>query len=364
MITIKSRLLKRLDAEIAAAPTVVRSASLKAQRAMLLARHGQLTLAREQLTNLHQLAFQHPHPEIGAWLHFAEGLMSYYTDFGSSAQDKIHRAQVIARAAGIKSLEALTAAWLANLAYVHANLANLIRQARHCDELAAPDQHDARYRLCMIMGLALHFAGDLQKARPWYAKARVHAAADGDDVALSALMYNMAEMRTAQARRESLYGNAGTDIGLLAGVNSIRHYDAFVGGSVKAGLTPLLLAQSLTVEGDFAQARALYETHLPEAMSQGLARLGSSLLADLAWCRVNTGQTEHAMLQANEAELELDPSCDVDDRAATHSRLAQVYTALGSPTAAARHAELAAKAWAEFAQEQRTWSEALRDAGF
>lgn len=144
----------------------------------------------------------------------------------------------------------------------------------------------------------------------------------------------------------------------------MKHYDAAVGGSVRPGLTPLLLAQSLTVEGDFAQARALYETHLPEAMSQGLARLGSSLLADLAWCRVNTGQTEHAMLQANEAELELDPSCDVDDRAATHSRLAQVYTALGSPTAAARHAELATQAWAEFAQEQRTWSEALRDAGF
>jgi tetratricopeptide (TPR) repeat protein len=364
---IKSRLLKRLDAEIEAAPSLVRGASLKARRAVLLARHGQLAQAREQLTGLHQLAFQHPHPEIGAWLHLAEGLMSYYTDFSSAARDKILRAQAIARSAGLPQLQALAAAWLANLAYVRHELAELIAQARHCREIAAPEQHDARYRLEMTLGLAHHFAGAVEPAQACYARARSHAMSEGDDASLSALMYNMAEMRTAQARRASLMGLAGlaaSSSGLLAGADSVKHYDAVVGGSVMPGLTPVLRAQILTVEGQFAQARELYETHLPEAMSQGLARLGSSLLAELAWCRVNTGQAEHALQQAREAEVELDPSCDIDDRAATHSRLAQVHAALGDAATAERHSALAAQCWTEFAGQQRAWSAALQEAGF
>jgi len=363
MNVIKSRLLKRLDAEIAAAPSLVRGASLKAQRAVLLARHGQLAAAREQLTGLHQMGFHHPHPEIGAWLHLAEGLMSYYTDFSSAARDKIQRAQAIATSAGLPQLQALSAAWLANLAYVRHELDELVTQALHCRAIAAPDQHDARYRLEMTLGLAHHFAGDAEPAQACYARARTHAMGEGDDASLSALMYNMAEMRTAQARRESLVGLTASGKGLLAGVDSVKHYDAVVGGSVMPDLTPVLRAQILTVEGQFAQARELYEAHLPEAMSQGLARLGSSLLAELAWCRVNTGQAEHALLQAREAEVELDPSCDIDDRAATYSRLAQVYKALGDAEASERHAALAVAAWREFGDQQRAWSAALREAG-
>lgn len=363
-MSIQSRLLKRLDAEIVAAPTPVRQACLKAQRALLLARHGQMAGAREQLTALHQLAFQHPHPEIGAWLHFAEGLMSYYTDFSSAAQEKILRAQAIARSAGLDALAALSSAWLAQLAYVRHELAPMLAHARDCAQLAAADHHAARYRLCTVLGLAHHFAEQTEQAQAWYGKARAHAAADGDDASLSALMYNMAEMRTAQVRRRSLSKPAADGAGLLLGADSIKHYDAAVGGSVMPGLTPILRAQILTVEGDYAAARALFEAHLPQAMSAGLARLGSSLLAELAWCRVNTGQAEHALQQAREAEIELDPRCDVDDRAATHSRLAQVHRAVGDAAAAERHAALATAAWQEFAAQQRAWAEALGAAAF
>lgn len=362
---IKSRLLKRLDGEIAASTIPVRAACLKAQRAVLLARHGQMIEAREQLTALHQQAFQSPHPELGAWLHFAEGLMSYYTDFGNAARDKIMRAQAISRSAGLKPLEALSAAWLAQLAYVRHDIATLIAQARACDELAEPDHHGARFRLATVIGLAYQFTGDLEAAQAWFTKARGHAAAEGDDASLSALMYNMAEMRTAQARRDSLAQLAThqpNGAGLLLGADSVKHYDAAVGGSAMPDLTPLLRAQILTVEGQYEAARELFEQHLPHAMSSGLERLGSSLLADLAWCRVNTGQAEHGLQQAREAEIELDPACDVDDRAITHSRLAQVFAALDDQTAAARHAAAAAEAWQEFAAQQAQWAKALAEA--
>ena len=68
---------------------------------------------------------------------------------------------------------------------------------------------------------------------------------------------------------------------------------------------------------------------------------------------------KHALRQAHESEVELDPDCDVDDRAATHARLAQVYTALGDSAAARRHTDLAETAWLEFGVQQRQWATAL-----
>lgn len=360
---IKSRLLKQLDKEIAAARSPVQSACLKARRAILLARHGALNEAREQLTVLHQLAFQHPHPEVGAWLHLAEGLMSYYTDFGSSAQEKIQRALAIAQSIQQAEVEALAHAWLAQLAYVRHDLAVVLTHAAECLRIAAPEHHVARGRVHMVLGVCWQYAGQLEQALPWYQRSRAYAAADGDDATISALMYNMAVMRTAQVRWKALSSTAAQTPELLLGVDSVKHYDAAVGAAVLAELTPLLRAQILAIQGDFAQAKALYEEHLPLAISRGLARLGSSLMSDLAWCRLNCDQADAAVQQAREAEVELDPLCDVDDRAATHTRLAQIFGAVGDAARATHHQERAAAEWAEFARQQAEWGAALAASG-
>lgn len=360
---IKSRLLQHLDKAIAAAPGHLQAAGLRAQRAVLQARHGQLELAREELTELHQLAFQHPNPQLGAWLHLAEGLMNYFTDFSGGAYEKILRARAIANVAGLREVEALAAAWLAHLAYVKHDITALVEQATACRALATPQQHGAHSRLAIALGLAHHFAARPELAQRWYVHARQHAMAEGDDATQSALMYNMAEMRTAHLRRETLAHPERATPELLLSADSVARYDEAVGGSAMGELTPILRAQILTVLGQFGPARELYEQHLPQAISRGLARLGSSMLADLAWCRVNSGQREQALEQARESELELDPTCDVDDRAATHSRLAQVYQALGDADAAARHAANAAHEWAELEQQQRGWITAMEAAG-
>lgn len=359
-MSIKSRLLKRLDAEIAAAGGGTQGVCLKVQRAMVLMRHGQMSDARDQLTALHLQAFQLPNSEIGAWLHYAEGLMSYYTDFSSAALEKVVHARAAAQFAGLTELEAKCCAWMAQLAYLKHDLPEMLTQARACDGLAKVDDHDSRYRLCTVMGLAHDLTGRADLSRDWYAKARAHALADGDDASLSALMYNMAATRAAQVRRDEFSKGLKAGAGLSLGADSIRHYDAAVGGSVLPDLTPVLQAQILTVEGRYEQARALFEAHLPKTMATGLARWSSSLLADLAWCLVNTGQAGLASKQAHEAELELGALCDGDDRAATHSRLAQVFTALGDP-AAARHEAQASAAWLEFAEQQCRWAAALRE---
>lgn len=360
VMLLTSRLSKGLEREIAKAGNPIELACLKAQRAILLMRHGHLPEAREVLTALHQQAFQYPNPALGAWLHLAEGLMSYYTDFSSSARDKVLRAHAISRGAGMQPLQALSAAWLAHIHFAEHQLEPMALYLAETLRLAAPDHHAARSRACMVAAQGYHFADRMGQASSWYMRARTHANAEGDDATLSHLIHNMAQLRTAQARRAHLTGRpTAADGGLMLGADSIQHYDEAVGGSAMEGLVPILRAQVLVVEGDFAGAQALYEEHLPRAMSLGLARLGSSLLADLAWCRVNNGQNEHALRQAHESEVELDPDCDVDDRAATHARLAQVYTALGDSVAARRHTDLAETAWLEFGVQQRQWATAL-----
>lgn len=362
-MNIRSRLMARLDQGIAAAPNRLAAGVLRVQRAMLLARHGQLQPARDELTQLHQISFQHPDPRLHAWLHLAEGLMSYFTDFGPAARDRSQRARALAEAAGDAELRALALAWQAHLAYAAHDLPALVEHGRDCRALVAAEQHDAQARLAIALGLALHYAGRWDLAQAWYAKARRHAAEEGDDAGVSALMYNMAEMRTAQMRHESLAYPTRPRPDLLLGADSVRHYDAAVGGSALAELTPVLRAQVLVMEGDYAQALELYARYLPQAMSKGLARLGSSLQADMAWCQVRLGQPEQARRQALAAEQQLDPACDIDDRAATHSRLSQVFEALGDVEAALRHAQTAQQAWAEFTAQQGMWAERLIAAG-
>jgi tetratricopeptide (TPR) repeat protein len=360
-VVIKSRLLKQLDKDIAAATSPMASAAARAKRAMLLARHGAVGEAREALTALHQLSFQHPHPEIGAWLHMAEGLMSYYNGFvAQQAWDRIQRAHAIAGTSpALIEVRVLASAWLSQLAFIRHDPVALVDYARRCLGEALPEHNVAQARLAITMGLAWHYAGDLASAQRWYIRARRHASVEGDDASLSALMFNMAGMRASQLRRESLSSQTWRGSELMLSVDSVHHFDEAVGAQMMTELTPVLRAQVLTMQGGFDEARRLYEEHLPQAMSLGLERLGSSLLSDLAWCRANLGQHEHALHQAREAEIELDPECELDDRAITHSRLAQTFRMLGETADADRHQALADEAWLQFAEQQQQWRDLL-----
>jgi len=362
---IKSRLLKQLEKQIAAASSPMASAAARAKRAMLLARHGAVSEAREALTALHQLSFQHPHPEIGAWLHMAEGLMSYYNGFvAQQAWDRIQRAHAIASTApSLIEVRVLASAWLAQLAFIRHDPAQLVAHAKRCLDEARPEDNVALARLAMAMGVGWHYAGDIEMAQRWYIRARRHAAMEGDDASLSALMFNMSGMRASQLRRESLSGQVARGSELLLTVDSMHHFDEAVGAVFMVDLTPVLRAQVLTVQGEFDEARRLYEEHLPQAMSLGLERLGSSLLSDLAWCRANLGQRELALHQAREAEIELDPDCELDDRAITHSRLTQTFRLLGAAADAERHQALAEEAWRQFGEQQREWRELFSASG-
>jgi len=361
-MSLKSRLWRQLDAAIDAAPEPLQRATLRAQRAALMARHGREDQARDELSALHMLAFQSPNPALSAWLHYAEGLTSYFSDMGSASGDKLRRAEAAAQALGLTELQALSAAWQAYMAFVRHDIGALVAHAQATRKLAGPEHHAALGRLAITLGIAHDFAGT-EQSQAWYAEARRQASAEGDDASQSALIYNMTAMRVAQLRRRHLDSPAQAMSAHLLGTDSVAHYDAAVDVAVLPDLTPLLRAQLLVLQGDYAHAQALYAEHLPPARARGLARLGSSLLAEVAWCRVNLGETGLALQQALDAEQELDLATDTDDRAASLSRLAQVHAALGRQAQADEFARRAEAEWAEVKRDQATWAGALKAAG-
>jgi len=367
-VKLRSRLAQRLDAEIAAVASMpARAAVLQVQRAILWMRHGREAEARDELARLHACALVHPRVELAAWLHLAEGLMAYFGAFGGDARDRVRRARVMAAGSRLPSLQALADAWLAQVDFVCRDITGLIGHARASLAALQPADHAAGYRVATALASAWSLAAGEAAASHWYAWARQQAIAEGDDAGLAALHYNQTLMRALRIRHAALASEPGEAPAVLLGVESVGRFDDAVGGSARADLTPLLRAQLLTVQGDFGEAATLLEAQLPAAMAAGLARLGGSLIADLAWCWANTGETLRARALADQAALEVlaedQPGCDIDERAALHARLAQVYAMLREEGLAARQADAATAARAQDADQRQMWAQRLTEAG-
>jgi hypothetical protein len=365
-VRLRSELADRLDREIAAAAAMpIRCAVLQAQRAILWLRHGHDVEARKELIRLQGRALVHPNIELAAWLHLAEGLAAYFSTFGSGARDRVRRARVMAEAGGLGTLRSLCDAWLAQMAFVERDIEGVILHAHAV--LAVSFEDAAACRVASALGMAWDLAQRPSVAQRWYYWGRRAISAEGDYASLAALIYNQAQMRALRIRHAAFAGDVRADPAELLGVDSIGNYDGAVGGSARADLTPLLRAQLLTVHGEYAAAAALLETHLPEAVASGLARVGGSLLADLAWCWANTGEMQRARALADQTAVEVlaedSPQCDHDERAALHARLAQVYARLHEDALAGRQADAAAEARAQDAAQRRLWAERLTAAG-
>jgi tetratricopeptide (TPR) repeat protein len=342
-----SRLLARLDAEIAASRDPRIKHCLQAERSCYLARRGRFEEAQATISELRDKYRMGPDPEVSAWLHLAEGLLIHFQSMGPLARDKIQRASALCAAAGITRLGAISAAWLANMDYLVVNMEGMSRHVRRAFENAAETNHSALSRANLVVAHAFHLAARLDLAKPWYARAHFHATTEGDDATLGALIHNMAWLRCANLRQETLCGTAFSPSGeyALVGVDSTLQFDNLFGDTSLDALAPVLRAQVLAAKERFREALAAYREYLLPAVKQGLNRLHANFLADQAWCLVNLGDIDSARIDADLAESLIDPDGQFDDRAPAHSRLAQVYAALGDSATSDRHQQMANVAW-------------------
>jgi len=354
-----SRLLTRLDAEIASARNAVEADCKRAERACYLARTGRIAEAQEVVDQLHQQYGQRPQIEVSVWVHLAEGLTEYFRDMSPAARGKILRCHALSAAAGLKPMQALSAAWLANMDYSRQDITSTKRYIVEALNFSTIDHHAALGRASLVMAQALHFAGQMVPARVWYAHARSHATSDGDELTVSALMHNMAWLRSLDLRKGVLGGQRASDDARHALMNaeSIAQFDSLIGSFSLGSLVPILTAQILSTSGRHEEALAHYDAHLDTSLAQGMHRLRADLLADRAWCRLKLGLLDESGRDAVEARDSLDPNGQCDDRALAHGRLAMVFAELGDVAQAELHSGEARAAWLEYeALQDRLWT--------
>ena len=344
-----SRLLVRLNAEIAAESNPFRADLRRAERAAYLARQGHAKEAREDLALLHRRHDARPTVEMSAWISLAEGLLGYFGDPSQHALDKMRRACALSTAAGLSQLQALSSAWLAQLDYLRLDLPAMSKNLVCALKLADKDNHSAHARAALVMAQGFHTAERLDLALPWYERSRVHAVDHGDDATVSALMHNMAWIRTTNMRNAALTGSGDGGEGehALAAAESTWAYDKLTGATSLDSSVPLLHAQILLLQGKFKYALALYEQHIPGSVDQGLGRLQGLLLADQAWCRLQMAQHEEAKVDAERALHLLQDQGNCDDRAPGYARLAQVFHMLGDGVSANQCEAAAVELWKE-----------------
>lgn len=349
-----SRLLRRLEADIAATKHPLKADCLRVERAAYLARQGLLDDARQVLSSMHMQYAANPNAVMSAWLSLAEGLMSHFSDLGPTAHDRMRRAYALSGAARDMRLHALAAAWLAHMEYAQDELDAMVRHVGESLTLSHPDDHGVRARASLVVAQAYHFGARYDRAQPWYLKARQHANADGDEATLSALMHNMAWLNVSNERQRMLTSNTGSTITpqMLMSAESTGNFDQLVGTASLDALLPILRAQIFALSGRPTEALTLYEQHMEQAMAQGLARMQGALRSDMALCRLQLGEHSRALHDARAAEVATESEVDVDDRAAAHSRLSRVFGELGEAGASERHAAKAAECWAVHEREQ------------
>ena len=360
----KSRLLARLDAALAKTRHPVDQACLRAERAGFLARLGHFDEARAVIASLHGQFDHHPHPAVSAWLSMAEGWMLHFGSMSSGARDKLKRAQALSTAAGLTQLQALSSAWLAHMDYLASDTDAMVRNVSLALKLASADNHGALARASMVVALAYDFAGRVDRAQPWYIRVREHATIDGDDTTLSALNYNLSGHRVHHAMEAAIFGGDALEWARQASVTTeaTGNFDAWVGTLALDALVPMQRACLASIQGQYGEALVLYEKHIDDARRQGLGRLASNYLADMAWCRWHLGDAAGARRDTEAAAEGIDPSMHADDRAMAHGRLAALFKLLDDSDAAQRHAALSRECLSVHRKVQAALIEALQAA--
>jgi hypothetical protein len=332
-----SKLLARLDAAIGRTRDPVQLACLRAERAGFLGRHGQVSLARTQLQDIQRQFARHPHVAVSGWLAVAEGQIDIYNRLGSGAHDRFNRAYALSRAAGLTALQALSAAWLAHSEDVRGQREHMAALCAEALQLAAPDHHAARWRAALTLAGSYHLAGRMERAAGWYTAARTHAMADGDEVAVSALMYTQAALRVVEARFGEAFQGSQASLPAALGTEAVDRFDAVIGVQSMTWMVPMLRAQLLVLQGEWAQALALMDEHLPRSEAGWQARMQAPVRADRAWCLWHLGRRDEALQDIAHARHALSHQpCDLDDRALAQARMAQVLQADGQREGAQR----------------------------
>ena len=317
-----SRLLSTLRAEANAASDKIAWARTVCRMASHLARQGDEQNSAAVISSVRVEFKDNLHPEVACWLMLAEGIVHFCQLRPKEANDRIRRAVAISRAIGIDRAIPACTAWMAHLNFNEGNFDGMLENLRIALKTAGFDDHQAGGRAALVMADAFHFAGDFAMARPWYERCRLHAAAEGDETTMNAMLHNVAAFRASNIRLLDAFGEVELAESRRATIQaqSAYTYDAMLGGETFKLLLPLLRGQLLVVERKYVEAIAIFrKINFAELHS----RLTPILQIDISWSLSNLNNITEATNLLNHAISIFPLIVDFDDKAYFCSRAAQ-----------------------------------------
>jgi hypothetical protein len=335
-----SRLLSTLNAQAGSTRDPVFWAKTVCRAASHFAAHGKTDEALIAIKNVRNQFGKDLHINVASWLMLAEGVLHYFHARVPEAYDRIRRAYGLAIALRNESAFPICAAWMAHIEFESCKYSEM---AKHLEEsllAARPEDHQAIARSSLILAVAYHIAGKFEESRPWYEKARLNAAAEGDDATVSATLHNMASIRASNVRLENTFGldaEKETRRVSLETASSLT-YDYAIGHRGLNFLAQMLEGLVLTVDRKFSEAYQVLNSVSIEKVPE---RLKSLVFVDKAWCSVNIGDKPHALLLSAEAERHLSAISEPDDLAYVNSRLSQIALACDDLSTAQAYSERA-----------------------
>ena len=288
------------------------------------------------------------------WRNLCLALFDHYADTGQSAIDRLKRAHALSSAAGERRLKAISAVWLAHFLRETEQFDSIRKYVEEALQCSSTQDHSVRSRANLVVGDLLLSADREDLAAPWHARARGHAAAEGDDATLGALAFNIALMRVSRFRRMIFQGHAISQMeSRVATYEEVaRSTERLLGTHAMSQIGWLQHAQMLSLRGEARRALPILEAFAHSTTAPAAKRMQAEWSSDIAWCYARIDDDFLARKWAIQAMLELSLDVHLDDLAALHSRLSLVYSALGDQTERDYHSNAAVVSWARYEESQ------------
>lgn len=357
-----TRLLERIEHELAAARDPVERVRLQQDRAVALTRLGRVEDSQAAL----ERARAEAPAALPDWLalrhDYVAAIQTYFArrfgDALAQMRDVLARALKLGHAPLIGECESALAIFLQREGDVRG-------AARHARAVLANADATAesRYRAALALASLLQDASEHDEAARLYAEARAAVERTDDDIALASLLHRTASLRAAHVRQAAARGELDEAAlrHAIGGLQKSIEFAQTLGEAPGRVLDELMLAEMFVLQKRYDDALALYEANLARAERDGRLVEVTVALSDRAMCLLKTGRAEEALAAARAAQARLDDATPAEIRAIVHGNLASMLQELARADEAREHAALARIAWEATAHEQREARRLLAD---
>jgi tetratricopeptide (TPR) repeat protein len=279
-------------------------------------------------------------PDVAARVICIEGICSHYSGDLQKSIERFRLAMAIARQYGTVQTRLFTSGWMALGHYNSGRFieaANLLGGARSEIGFAEPD---TRFRFASLSTMLHAFAGEERGFEAWFSLARREAIQCGEQFMTSALLYNVASLRVANAIVEFLNKcvlepNRGLSSDLLF-LRSSENYDLLVSVGNQTALHSLLQGQCLCLLGDYGGAIGKFQKFLDSECKTRASEFAKANFGKLL-CQIMLGVD----LEGSPHFIDFLPLLtDKDDLSYAHFVLSAHSESIGNSSAAARHMEM------------------------